>query len=48
LDKYEEEAKIDAKRNALRSEDITKVVFVTVSHLPKAKLKKSADGVLLL
>ena len=45
---YEERTKtakkvgMDAKKNALRAEDIQKGVFVPVSHLPKAEPTKAA------
>jgi hypothetical protein len=34
--KAAKKAEMDAKKNALRSEDISKGVFVPVSHLPKS------------
>ena len=34
---------MDAKKNALRAEDITKGVFVSVNHLPKKELKRATD-----
>lgn len=40
--KAKKKAAMDAKKNALRSEDIAKGVFVPVSHLPKAEPKKAA------
>lgn len=39
--KAKKKAEMDAKKNALRSEDIAKGVFVPVSNLPKAEPKKS-------
>ncbi|MCL2815753.1 MAG: hypothetical protein FWD23_14240 [Oscillospiraceae bacterium] len=34
--KAKKKAAMDAKKNALRAEDIAKGVFVPVSHLPKS------------
>ena len=35
---------MDAKKNALRTEDIAKGVFVPVSNLPKAEPKIAEQG----
>lgn len=37
--KAAKKAEMDAKKNALRAEDISKGVFVPVSHLPKKEPK---------
>ena len=34
---------MDAKKNALRAEDIAKGEFVPVSHLPKAEPRKAVQ-----
>jgi hypothetical protein len=39
--KAKKKAAMDAKKNALRAEDITKGVFVPVSALPKVEPKKA-------
>jgi len=39
--KEKKKAEMDTKKNALRSEDISKGVFVPVSHLPKAEPTKA-------
>jgi hypothetical protein len=39
--KAAKKADMDAKKNALRAEDIAKGVFVPVSHLPKKEPKKA-------
>jgi len=41
--KAKKKAAMDAKKNALRAEDITKGVFVSVNHLPKKELKRATD-----
>ena len=39
--KAKKKAEMDAKKNALRAEDIVKSVFVPVSHLPKKEPRKA-------
>ena len=39
--KAKKKAEMDAKKNALRAEDIAKGVYVPVRHLPKAEPKKA-------
>jgi len=39
--KAAKKVEMDAKKNALRTEDISKGVFVPVSHLPKAEPVKA-------
>jgi hypothetical protein len=39
--KAKKKTAMDAKKNALRAEDISKGVFVPVSHLPKKEPKKA-------
>jgi hypothetical protein len=41
-DKDGEKTEMDAKKEALRTEDIQKGVFVPVSHLPKSKPTRAA------
>ena len=46
--KAKKKAEMDAKKNALRSEDIAKGVFVPVSHLPKKEPKKAGSNTVTL
>jgi len=46
--KAKKKAGMDAKKNALRSEDMAKGVFVPVSALPKATPKKAARNTAVL
>jgi hypothetical protein len=39
--KAAKKAEMDAKKNAPRTEDITKGVFIPVNHLPKTELRKA-------
>jgi len=42
--KAKKKAEMDAKKNALRAEDISKGVFVPVSTMPKSEPKKAGNN----